>query len=498
MLVLIALIILLIVTYIILAPKNIVVWYFAIYALGFTVVTVATMFFVFQFCNYPNSNSLDYDLYLYMTNFKFSLSEVRLMFVGGLTVMLISNTLITYILSSDSKKPFILLLLIPIALYFVLNMPLVNEIFYIESYRPHSPQMTYFLSNINQMTHIYNRGIIFVYHIIPILTIIKSYFSTRILHKRQSMIVTLVCMTLLYINIAYLVTSEAGLYFELDFLSFPTSSEYTNLQIVSPMLFLLIITLIFGLFIYFQSFRYFTIVSGKMRHLNSKISVKNLRMFLHIQKNLFLIISKYSKISREMLEKEPDKVYSRIETINKLADSTLNNMSRSLNLLKSAEPAVIKESIYTLINTALTQVVIPPNVQINKTYPAEDLECMADPASLTECFVNVISNAVEAIELSEKSEGQVDIVVNFDTELICIDITDTGCGISKKDLKHVFKPLFSSKSTNTNYGLGLSYVDSVITSHNGHIDIRSTLGKSTTVQIVLPRHYEGRFMLWRK
>ena len=220
---------------------------------------------------------------------------------------------------------------------------------------------------------------------------------------------------------------------------------------------------------------------------------------MHMQKNLFLIISKYSNISREMIDKDPDKVFSRIGTVNKLADTTLENLSRSLNLLKYTEPAVTKQSIYELIDNALVQVHVPDNITINKRYPGDELLCMANPADLTECFVNIISNAIEAIEVkNDKTDGQIDIAVDFDPELICIDITDNGCGISKKDLKYVFKPLFSTKFTHKNYGLGLSYVDGVIASHNGHIDIRSTEGKSTTVQIALPRRYEGRFMLWRK
>lgn len=499
MIVFIVLITLLILTYILLAPKNIVVWYFALYAMGLTIVMIAIMFFAFSFSNYPYLSTIDYDFYLYLQNFKLTLSEVRIMFVSGITLLLSLNTLITALLSSNKKKLFSLLLFLPIILYFVLNLPIVNNIIYIELYRTTNPQTAYLLSNINRLTHTYNKALILIYHIIPLLTIIKGYLSTRIISKRQSMIIMLICMMLLYVNIVYLVMSNAKIYFDLDLLNFPIAKRYTTPQIMSPMLFLFIITLIFGMFIYFQSFSYFTVVSRKMRHLNSRISVKNLRMFMHMQKNLFLIISKYSSISREMMDKEPEKVFSRIETVNRLADTTLGNLSRSLNLLKYTEPAVTQQSICELIDNALAQVYVPNNITINKSYPSDELICMADPAAVTECFVNIINNAIEAIEVkNDKADGQVDIVVDFDPDLICIDITDNGCGISKKDLKHVFKPLFSSKSTHKNYGLGLSYVDGVITSHNGHIDIRSTEGKSTTVQIALPRHYEGRFLLWRK
>lgn len=73
-LVLIILTIFLIFTYVFVAPKNIIVWYFALYAISFVMIIIASIFFVFKFSNYPNINNLDYRLYLYLQKFKLSLS----------------------------------------------------------------------------------------------------------------------------------------------------------------------------------------------------------------------------------------------------------------------------------------------------------------------------------------------------------------------------------------------------------------------------------------
>ena len=54
-------------------------------------------------------------------------------------------------------------------------------------------------------------------------------------------------------------------------------------------------------------------------------------------------------------------------------------------------------------------------------------------------------------------------------------------------MKYLFEPLFSTKSTRKNYGLGLSYAKEVVLLHNGYITINSALGTGTKVQIVMPK-----------
>ena len=64
-------------------------------------------------------------------------------------------------------------------------------------------------------------------------------------------------------------------------------------------------------------------------------------------------------------------------------------------------------------------------------------------------------------------------------------ITDTGVGISKHDLPHVFDPFHTSKPGGT--GLGLLIVHHIIRDHGGQISIESEEGQGTTVTISLPR-----------
>jgi two-component system, NtrC family, sensor histidine kinase HydH len=65
-----------------------------------------------------------------------------------------------------------------------------------------------------------------------------------------------------------------------------------------------------------------------------------------------------------------------------------------------------------------------------------------------------------------------------------IQISDTGGGISKEDLPHIFDPYFTTKQSGT--GLGLAIVHRIIEAHGGEVKIESTPGEGTTAILGIP------------
>ncbi|GEM_PF-3970372 len=116
----------------------------------------------------------------------------------------------------------------------------------------------------------------------------------------------------------------------------------------------------------------------------------------------------------------------------------------------------------------------------------------ADEGQISQVFYNLIINATQAMpgggELTVTAQNEILADKNSLSlppgEYIRLTFADQGCGISADDLKRIFDPYFTTKSTGN--GLGLASVHSIIKRHDGYIGVNSTVGKGTTFIIYLP------------
>ncbi|PLY04699.1 MAG: two-component sensor histidine kinase [Desulfuromonas sp.] len=110
-----------------------------------------------------------------------------------------------------------------------------------------------------------------------------------------------------------------------------------------------------------------------------------------------------------------------------------------------------------------------------------DLEVDAD--QLQQVFFNMFINAGQAMP----NGGTLSISTALDDNenVICIQVADTGSGISKENLERIFDPFFSTKSQK-GFGLGLSVSYGIIRNHGGRVDVQSVEGEGTCFTILLP------------
>lgn len=114
---------------------------------------------------------------------------------------------------------------------------------------------------------------------------------------------------------------------------------------------------------------------------------------------------------------------------------------------------------------------------------------LADSARLTQVFVNLLMNAIQAIP--EERAGTRSAVVtvrsrNISENLTAIEINDTGSGMAQAVRARLFEPFFSTKPPDEGTGLGLFVSAGIVNALGGHIDIESRLGAGTTARVVLP------------
>ena len=119
---------------------------------------------------------------------------------------------------------------------------------------------------------------------------------------------------------------------------------------------------------------------------------------------------------------------------------------------------------------------------------------MADPNQITQALLNLCVNARDAMPNGGKlvlRTGIVDAAKIKDTtaqtgQYVCLEVGDTGTGISDNIRGRIFDPFFTTKGIGEGTGLGLAIVYGIIKNHNGVIDVESSPGRGTTFRLYLP------------
>lgn len=104
------------------------------------------------------------------------------------------------------------------------------------------------------------------------------------------------------------------------------------------------------------------------------------------------------------------------------------------------------------------------------------------PGKLNQVYVNIVSNATQAI----KDQGKIEIKTYVENNFIVISIKDDGKGMSKDQIEKIFTPFYSTKPIGKGTGLGLSISKNIIDEHEGKIIVHSELNVGTEFKIYLP------------
>lgn len=148
----------------------------------------------------------------------------------------------------------------------------------------------------------------------------------------------------------------------------------------------------------------------------------------------------------------------------------------------SIEPVVFRNLVKSTMHLITSE--IPSDIDV-KIDVAETLKGQMDPRRIQQVLLNLIINAVHAME--EKG-GQLTISARKNNEKgqLVFSVADTGQGISKDHLARIFDPFFTTRDVGKGSGLGLSIIHGIIEQHGGSIDVESEQGKGTVFSIYLP------------
>ena len=109
---------------------------------------------------------------------------------------------------------------------------------------------------------------------------------------------------------------------------------------------------------------------------------------------------------------------------------------------------------------------------------------------LEQVFMNLISNAAEAIEGAGGGDLTVSTRHRLAENAVRLTFSDTGVGIPEENVQRLFEPFFTTKKKGKGVGLGLSVAYGIVQEHGGNIEVASEVGKGTTFTIDLPMRKE--------
>jgi len=124
------------------------------------------------------------------------------------------------------------------------------------------------------------------------------------------------------------------------------------------------------------------------------------------------------------------------------------------------------------------------DIDLIKEFSSDEMYIHSDKNQLSQVIINLVLNAVDAME--EKGNLILRTYRKLNSDKICIEISDSGCGIPEDNIHKIFDPFFTTKALGEGTGLGLSTVYGIIKENNGDVCVKETSPTGTTFLITLP------------
>ncbi len=186
-----------------------------------------------------------------------------------------------------------------------------------------------------------------------------------------------------------------------------------------------------------------------------------------------------------------ENIPSHTEKLKPLLDAINTGITRTTNIVRSLNRFSRKDTekltpcnLHEVIDNCLTILhnQYKDRIAIRKEYTEKQFEIIANEGTLHQAILNILTNAIQAIE----NLGTITIKTTNQNNSVELSITDTGNGIEPDLIKHIYDPFFTTKDPGKGTGLGLSITRRIIEEHNGSIKCQSIPKEGTEFIITLP------------
>jgi two-component system, NtrC family, nitrogen regulation sensor histidine kinase NtrY len=173
-----------------------------------------------------------------------------------------------------------------------------------------------------------------------------------------------------------------------------------------------------------------------------------------------------------------------VSTIEKRSGGLIHFVSDFRSLAQIPVPkfkAIAISELFDQMELLMKSQLESQTIQVHKQITPDDLILFGDPDLIEQVFINLIQNAIHALEGKENKKIHLKGFID-DSGKIILEVFDNGRGISEDALNKIFVPFFSTKKTGS--GIGLSLSKQIMRRHQGNIQVSSTLGEGTVFKLI--------------
>jgi PAS domain S-box-containing protein len=146
-------------------------------------------------------------------------------------------------------------------------------------------------------------------------------------------------------------------------------------------------------------------------------------------------------------------------------------------------PNLVAEKVITLFQETAALY----GIELRADFQPDIPEAMLDEEGIHTCLVNLVSNAMDACEMSENEHRRVTVSTRGRDGALIFEVSDNGCGMDYDVKQKVFTTFFSTKGSDKGTGLGLLTTRKIVQEHSGRIAVDSAEGRGAVFRIELQR-----------
>jgi nitrogen fixation/metabolism regulation signal transduction histidine kinase len=189
------------------------------------------------------------------------------------------------------------------------------------------------------------------------------------------------------------------------------------------------------------------------------------------------MVDKFMNQSRDF----PEVIKSTSQTILQEIDNLQKMVDTFHKYAKFPDPVFRPEQINAIVSDVLAMFPGNGKIEVSSELAEGVPEMALDSGQMREALVNLVKNAIQAVEEAGRP-GRIKVTVKNEDDRVLLSVADNGCGISDENKKRLFQPYFTTKKHGS--GIGLALTERIVSLNGGEILCESEAGRGTTFTLI--------------